>query len=154
MHPLPRFWDSFLILETATYKALSGYHGMVDKRFTSGIISLRELSEMSPLGDSQRGYRAPGWLVVPVMMLLLSLTVSLATRTFRLKIPHRVTVESNAPQAMRQHMDRDAVRWTPPAPVLIALDAPSFYPYIAPAGPPLPVLLFDKSLYNRPPPSC
>ena len=108
---------------------------------------------MSPLGDSQRGYRSPGWLVMPVAMLLLSLTVSLATRTFHLKITHQTTVQSNSAQAIRQHMDRDAVRWVPSVPVLLALEAPSFYPHVAPAGPPLPVLLFEKSLYNRPPPA-
>jgi hypothetical protein len=86
-------------------------------------------------------------------MLLLSLTVSLATRTFRIKIPHSITVQSNSALAIRQHMDRDAVRWIPPIPVLFALEAPSFYPHVAPAGPLLPVLLFDKSLYNRPPPT-
>jgi len=109
---------------------------------------------MSPQGDSQRRYQRPGWLVMPVAMLLLSLTVSLATRTFRLTIPHSVNIQANSAQAIRQHMDRDAVRWVPSVPVLFVLEAPSFYPHVAPAGPPLPVLLFDQSLYNRPPPAC
>jgi len=32
--------------------------------------------------------------------------------------------------------------------------APIVYPRVAPAGPPLPTLLLEENLYNRPPPSC
>lgn len=96
--------------------------------------------------------RASPTVLVGVVML--SLVVSLATRTFRLTIPHSVTVHSGAAQAMRQHLDRDAVQWVPPAPVRTILQAPTFYPHVAPAGAPLGVLLLAESLYNRPPPSC
>jgi hypothetical protein len=89
-----------------------------------------------------------------VCVLMLSLVVSLATRTFHVPIPHGVTVRSGAAQAMRQHMVRDAARWIPPTSVLTALRAPTFYPHVSPAGVPLGVLLLDESLYNRPPPSC
>jgi len=89
-----------------------------------------------------------------VGVVMFSLVFSLATRTFHLTIPHGVTVRSNAAQAVRQHMDRNAVLWTPPVPVLTTLHAPVFYPRVAPAGPPLAALLLDESLYNRPPPSC
>jgi hypothetical protein len=34
------------------------------------------------------------------------------------------------------------------------LPAPTSYPRIAPAGPPIPTVLLETSLYNRPPPSC
>src|SRR5262249_277652 len=86
------------------------------------------------------------WRMLPILLLILSLGVSLATRTFRLKVQDQVSVKSSSVQAMRQHMDRDAVRRVPPVLVSFNLDAPSFYPHVAPAGPPLPVLLFDKSL--------
>jgi len=92
------------------------------------------------------------WVLVGVVMF--SLVGSLATRTFRLTIPHGVTVKSGAAQAMRQHMDRNAALWGPPVRVLTSLETPTFYPRMAPAGPPLGVLLLDESLYNRPPPSC
>jgi len=82
------------------------------------------------------------------------MTLSLATRTFRLTASQSVTVQSSNAQAVRQHMDRDGVNWVPPVPVLTVLEVPTFYPYVAPAGPPLATVLFDKSLYNRPPPSC
>jgi hypothetical protein len=86
--------------------------------------------------------------------LIFSLVVTLATRTFHLTIPRGVTAQSKAAQAMRQHMDGDAAQWTPPVQILTTLQAPTFYPHVAPAGPPLGVLLLEESLYNRPPPSC
>ena len=92
------------------------------------------------------------WILVSAMMFFLVL--SLATRTFRTTVPHGITVQSGVAHAMRQHLDRDAVRFARPAPVVAALQAPTFYPYVAPAGPPLGVLLLDESLSNRPPPSC
>jgi len=87
-----------------------------------------------------------------IVLAICGLTFSLATRTFRLKIAHGVSVTSVDAQAMRQHMDRDATHWLPPVPVLTVLQLPTFYPYVAPAGPPLAIVLFDKNLYNRPPP--
>jgi len=89
-----------------------------------------------------------------IALAICGLAVSVATRTFRLEVTHGVTVSSGDAQAMRQHMDRDGVQWVPPVPVLTALEVPTFYPYVAPAGPPLAAVLFDNSLYNRPPPSC
>lgn len=89
-----------------------------------------------------------------ILLAICGLTHSLATRTFRFRIPHGVSVTSGNTQAIRQHMDRDAVRWVAPVPLFTVLQVPTFYPYIAPAGPPLASVLFDKSRYNRPPPSC
>jgi hypothetical protein len=94
------------------------------------------------------------WRILVVVLSVFALTISLSTRTFRLTVPQVVTAQSNAPQAVRQHLDRDAVRWLPSAPVLTFLQAPTFYPHVAPAGPPLPAILFHESFYNRPPPSC
>jgi hypothetical protein len=88
------------------------------------------------------------------MLAILGLSVSLATRTFRLQSSDTVKVTSSTSQAMRQHLDRDAVRWVPPVPILVALQVPTFYPRVAPAGPPVPTVLFDERLANRPPPSC
>jgi hypothetical protein len=89
-----------------------------------------------------------------IVLAICGLTVSLATRTFRLTIPHVVTAQSTDSRAIRQHMDRDAAQWVPPAPILSPLQVPVFYPRVAPAGPPIPGVLFDESLSNRPPPSC
>jgi hypothetical protein len=95
-----------------------------------------------------------GWRVFVIALAICGLTVSLATRTFRLKIPHGITVISGDAQAMRQHMARDADHWVPPIPLFTAFEIPTFYPYVAPAGPPLASVLFEEKLYNRPPPSC
>lgn len=94
------------------------------------------------------------WRVLVIVLAICGLTVSLATRTFRLTFPHGRTVQSGSAQAMRQHMDRDAAKWTSPVPVVITVHVPTFYPHVAPAGPPLPGLLFEESFYNRPPPFC
>lgn len=103
---------------------------------------------------SQRGKAASVVCRALVGVVMLSLVVSLATRTFRLTVPHSVTEKSGAAQAIRQHLDRDATQWIPHTPVLTVLQPPTFYPHVAPAGQPLGVLLLDESLSNRPPPSC
>jgi hypothetical protein len=94
-----------------------------------------------------------GWDMFIVALAILSLSVSLATRTFRLDSSATVKISSSTSQAIRQHLDRDAVRWVLPVPILAAVQAPAYYPRFAPAGPPLPTVLFDQSLSNRPPPS-
>jgi hypothetical protein len=94
------------------------------------------------------------WHVFVIALAICGLTVSLATRTFRLTFPQTPTAQSKVAQATRQHLDRDASTWVPPVPILTALQAPVFYPRVAPAGPPIPSVLFDESLSNRPPPSC
>jgi hypothetical protein len=53
-----------------------------------------------------------------------------------------------------QRMTKSAATWLPPTIRSTLLEAPTSYPRVAPAGPPLPALAFEKSLYNRPPPSC
>lgn len=108
---------------------------------------------MPPLSDHEvLFYKRPRWFGLVIILAIAGLTCSLATRTFRLTVPHRTTVQSGDAQAMRQHMDRDAARWIPPVTVSVVLDVPTFYPHVAPAGPPMPGLLLDEPLYNRPPP--
>jgi hypothetical protein len=92
------------------------------------------------------------WAFVGVVMF--SLVVTLATRTFHDPAPRAATVHSGSVQVMRQHMDRDAVRWAAAVANITVAQAPTFYPRVAPAGPPLPTLLLEENLYNRPPPAC
>ena len=99
-------------------------------------------------------YQHRRWRVFVIVLAICGMTVSLATRTFRLTIPHGVTVQNADSHATRQHMDRDAAQWVPPVPILSTLQVPVFYPRIAPSGPPRPTLLFDEDISNRPPPSC
>ena len=93
------------------------------------------------------------WLTA--LLAIFALTASVATRTSVLTLPHSsVALDSQPSSAVRQHLDSDAMQWVPPvAPVAVA-EVVSFYPRISPAGPPIPNLLFDESLYNRPPPAC
>lgn len=99
-------------------------------------------------------HQHPRWLVLVIVLAICGLTVSLATRTFRLTVSHGITAQNAEPHAMRQHLDRDAAQWAPPVAILTTLQPPVFYPRLAPAGPPIPSVLFDESLSNRPPPSC
>jgi hypothetical protein len=96
----------------------------------------------------------PWWRWALVSVVLLSLVFSLATRTFSDTTSHATTVQSDSPQGMRQHMDRDAVRWAVPMAKITVAQVPTFCPRVAPAGPPLPTLLVEENLYNRPPPPC
>jgi hypothetical protein len=96
--------------------------------------------------------KSTAWRILVITLAICGLTVSLATRTFRLHSSDTAKVISSTSQAMRQHLDRDAVRWVPPVPILVAQQAPTYYPRFAPAGPPLPTVLFDEHLANRPPP--
>jgi hypothetical protein len=59
-----------------------------------------------------------------------------------------------APQSGLQRITKGAPAWMPPVSRTAILQAPSFYPRVAPSGPPLPGLAFEESLYNRPPPAC
>jgi len=96
----------------------------------------------------------PWWRLALVSFVMFSLVLTLATRTFPGTTSHSIAGQSTSPQAMRQHMDRDAVRWAVPVAKIVASQAPTFYPRVAPAGPPLPTFLLEENLYNRPPPSC
>lgn len=122
-------------------------------RDIDNIGSGKLASYMLRFGSARsKSFQRSGWISLVILLAIASLSVSLATRTFRLKVSDNVTIQSAAVDGMRQHLDRDAVRWLPPVTVVVQLDAPTFYPRVAPAAPPLPGLLFEESLYNRPPP--
>jgi len=99
-------------------------------------------------------YRCSRWRVLIIVLAICGLTVSLATRTFHVKFVQGASVTSRSTPPMRQHLNRDAMRWVAPSPVFIVFEAPSEYLQEAPAAPRLPSVLFDESLSNRPPPSC
>jgi hypothetical protein len=96
----------------------------------------------------------PWWYWALVSVVMFSLVLTLATRTFHVTLSYNTAVQSGDSQAVRQHMDRDGIRWAAPVAKVTASQAPTFYPRVAQAGPPLPTLLLEKSLYNRPPPTC
>jgi heme/copper-type cytochrome/quinol oxidase subunit 2 len=96
----------------------------------------------------------PWWRWTLISIVMFSLVITVATRTFHVTISHSTTVQSDSPQAIRQHMDRDAVRWAAPVLQMTVLMAPTFYPRMSLAAPPLPTFLIEENLYTRPPPSC
>ncbi|HVR24502.1 MAG TPA: hypothetical protein VMU26_14400 [Candidatus Polarisedimenticolia bacterium] len=97
---------------------------------------------------------SPPILFVVVVLSVSALTASLVTRTFHLKLSHCITVQSNSPQAVRQHLDRDAVEWEDPVPNVVPLRALTFHSRMARTWLRFPTLILDENLYNRPPPSC
>jgi hypothetical protein len=94
----------------------------------------------------------PWWHWALVSIVMFSLVLTLATRTFHVTLSYNTTVQSGDSQAVRQHMDRDAIRWAGPVARVTVSQAFMFYSRVAPAGP-LPTLFLEKSLYNRPPPT-
>lgn len=98
--------------------------------------------------------RIPVWQALVVVLAIAAISVSLSTRLCQVVHARGVTLSAAASQGMRQHLDRDASQFVAPVPRLIVFLQPiTFYPRFAPAGPPLPTVLFDESLSNRPPPS-
>lgn len=93
-----------------------------------------------------------------VLLAVSSLTVSVATRycsppssaAYSVNTLHR----HSSPERSRQRLTKSSTNWITPAVRTAVLEAPTSYPRIAPAGPPIPSVLLEKSLYNRPPPSC
>ena len=112
------------------------------------------MDSVTEIGPTQlEGSRARLWRWALTGLVLLSLVVALATR-FQVTVQDTITVQSIASRAMGQHMNQDAVRWVVPILQLTVLQAPTFHPHVVPAGPSLPSLSVEESLYNRPPPSC
>jgi hypothetical protein len=96
------------------------------------------------------------WCALVVLIAVCSLTVSLATRYSSpegTSAAAVVTVHNVfPPTSSRQRLMKGTAAWHPPVIQSALLDPTTFYPRIAPAGPLMPSVLFDKSLYNRPPP--
>jgi len=88
-----------------------------------------------------------------IVLTISALTASLVTRTIRIRVLHGLTVQSNSSQALRQHLDRDAIPWKPPTASLALFPASGFIARTG-AAPPLSRTLLDGSLHNRPPPFC
>ena len=89
-----------------------------------------------------------------ILLSIFALTGSLVTRTFHSELSFGITAQSNSPHAVRQHLDRDAIRWVAPVPNFSPLRASTFHSSMVTAVSPLPSLIADENLYNRPPPSC
>ena len=104
----------------------------------------------------QQGYKQHlRWCALVVLVAVCSLTVSLATRytsTDSASGQFLSVHKQRSPASMRQRLIKTAAAWHPPVIHTAPLDPVTFYPRIAPAGPPIQSALFGKTLYNRPPP--
>ena len=93
-----------------------------------------------------------------VLLSVFALTVSVATRYCTPQSSSDYAVRTvhkhSSPEQIRQRLTKNAANWMPQVVQSGILHAVTFYPRIAPAGPPVPGLLLEKSLYNRPPPFC
>jgi hypothetical protein len=101
--------------------------------------------------------RQQRWCALIILLAVCSLTVRVATRYTCMEdasAPALTSVHSQMVQApIRQRLIQTAAAWHPPVACISTLDTVDFYPRVSPAGPPMPSVLFDESLYNRPPPS-
>lgn len=91
-----------------------------------------------------------------VVVAVCALTVKLTTRFSLFEsapTPAITTLQPHvSPAPNRQRLMSTATACNAPMVRASLLDSTTSYPRIAPAGPPMPSVLFEKSLYNRPPP--
>jgi hypothetical protein len=95
------------------------------------------------------------WISIVVLLAIAALTVSLATRyasVCEVSAHANAAQKDSTPQHAKQRLIKTAASWIPPVVSAVIIQSPSAYPRIAPAGPPIPRVLFEKNLYNRPPP--
>jgi hypothetical protein len=111
---------------------------------------------MSQTRHLEKG-RHRNFCALVVLVAVFSLTVNVATRysspcndSSRLVKTFQTQTSTDA---KRQRLAKNAANWMPSVVCFDVLRAPAFYPRIAPQSPPVSSLLFEPSLYNRPPPS-
>jgi hypothetical protein len=92
------------------------------------------------------------WRGVLVCVAVLSLVVSLASRTIHLSVVDNPTAQSDSPQAKIQHLNKDAAQWTAPTASFLLFRLFSTSLHAVPAEKPFLSLHVDACLYNRPPP--
>ena len=87
-----------------------------------------------------------------VCFAILSLVLSLASRTIQLNVADTVTTQSDSPKAKIQHLNRDAAEWTSPIAGFLLFWLVVVLLETAVKEKPLVPLHIDSCLYNRPPP--
>lgn len=113
------------------------------------------ISDMLQLANFDRSRRVH-WCTTVVLLAVTALTVSVTTRyTFSFGAsggPVTKVHKHSSPEPARQRLIKNAATWMPPVVYAVVFLAPSAYPRLAPSGPPIASLFFEKNLYNRPPP--
>ena len=97
------------------------------------------------------------WCSAIVLLAVCSLTVSVATRyslsPTTVGSAAKTIQKLTSTQPRCQRLLKNAAVWIPPAVSSHVLQAPSSCPHATPVEPGLSNLVFEESLYNRPPPS-
>ena len=90
---------------------------------------------------------------VVVLLALLAISVSLATRTFHGVYFDHPVAQADPSHALRQHLDADAFVLTSPVLTWSAILLPVVAPHAPPIEEQIRTVQLTESLYNRPPPS-
>ena len=139
----------------------SGYRGHVGLLLITSQFYMVRPSRVAARPEMPRrihfeGQRQTRWCALVVLLAVCSLAVSVATRYSSSRSISSQAVKTvrthTSPEATRQRLTKIAT-WTPPVFSDSVLQVPSFYPRMAPAGPPAPSLLLEESLFTRPPPT-
>ena len=92
------------------------------------------------------------WRNLIALLAILSLVTTLASRTFATG-GTAASVHSYPSQIKIQHRDKDAHRWSVPAPAFVLLESSGAFTRITPQEEPFASLRVDNPCFNRPPPS-
>lgn len=107
---------------------------------------------MPPISERQSDNARVRWRAFVSLFGVIALTVTLAGRTFDVRVCSRPSVSLQSEKAKIQHRDKNGAQWSPPRPSLepfyIAVCSEAVQPE---QEPPLPGQI-DDCLYNRPPP--
>lgn len=117
------------------------------------ILYLRML-RLTNLENRWRRHCAAMVVLVAVSLLVVSVATRYCSSQSSSSYAVRTFHKHSSPEPGRQHLTKSAADWIPPVVATAVFEAPTSYPRIAPAGPPIPSILLELSLYNRPPPSC
>jgi hypothetical protein len=134
-------------------------HAYLHNNTASNILDVLEISrarvlQLTNCQNSRRRFLCVALILLAVCML----TVRVATRyCFSRGSSDSATItlrNQGVARSSLQRITKGAPAWMPPVVRTAILQAPSSYPRVAPSGPPVPGLVFEESLYNRPPPIC
>jgi hypothetical protein len=122
------------------------------------MVEATQLATIEMLSlTSSENRRCRRWCALVILLAVCALTASVATRYSYTQSASALTGKTLqkhlSPEPSRQRLSKNAANWIPPVVRSVTLQAPSSYPRIAPAGPPMPNLVLENSLYNRPPPT-
>ena len=113
--------------------------------------------EMSTLGHQMAVVRASRWRRVVILVAVLSLTLSVATRytsSFASTYGQGISVSAVSAKVKTQHLLADGLQWIAPVAAILMLVVPRRTAGIVHLPLPVTNLCSEHWLYNRPPPVC